>query len=211
MLKEELILNKLQIRYQKDKELQNWFLSFIQKPTISLRTVEWLASSYSKRNNVSYYVKRQDGTRFLFHLHPSYKTQIKAYTRTNFDPFKRKKSITIHLPSFQTSPQPGDTNITTLSQLNFFRWAFENGVIDYAIKNLEVIQRDIETRERRSNTAKEQVIVSGNTTPSKKTTTDSKKREKTSVKKSSKSVPTPQKGISIPIPRGVSNMTLSFR
>lgn len=220
MTKDTLILNKLQARYRKDKEMKRWFLTFIQKPSVSLRTVEWLASSYSKRYNVSYYVKRPDGTRFLFHMHSSYKSQIKAYTRNNFDPFRRKTSVTIHLPSLQTTPQPGDTSLTTLSQVNFFRWVFENDVIEYALKNLNSIQKDIESREKRSSRTTAQSLEnksynSSKTKRAKETPNLSKKEGKPpkgNVRESKNTAsPSSKKAVSIPIPRGISSLTLSFR
>lgn len=224
MTKDTLILNKLQARYRKDKEMKRWFLTFVQKPSVSLRTIEWLASSYSKRHNVSYYVKHSDGTRFLFHMHSSYKSQIKAYTRNNFDPFRRKTSATIHLPSMQTSPQPGDTSLTTLSQVNFFRWVFENNVIDYALKNLEAIHQDIESRERRPSRTSSQSLQSKDrksdgTNRTKENPRVSNKPEKKSkenahdTKKTPKGISSPssKKALSIPIPRGISSLTLSFR
>lgn len=224
MTKDSLILNKLQARYRNDKEMKRWFLTFIQKPSVSLRTIEWLASSYSKRYNVSYYVKRADGTRFLFHMHSSYKSQIKAYTRNNFDPFRRKTSMTIHLPSLQTSPQPGDTSLTTLSQVNFFRWVFEYNVIEYALKNLDSIQKDIESREKRSSRTPSQnrqnkSCSSDNTSRIKETPNISSKLEKKSkgnaryLKNASKNTASSssKKAVSIPIPHGISSLTLSFR
>jgi hypothetical protein len=35
--------------------------------------------------------------------------------------------------------------VTTVGQLNFFRWFIENKVIDYALTNIELIDKDMVT------------------------------------------------------------------
>jgi hypothetical protein len=53
-----------------------------------------------------------------------------------FDPFRRHERI-----SFVMNKHPLNVIESTVGQLNFFRWATENHVIDYVMNHLE----DIET------------------------------------------------------------------
>jgi len=67
-----------------------------------------------------------------FNVYQSYKAQLKAYSKKRFDPFCRRE---------RTLFTCGDTSLeTTIGQLNFFKWAIANLVIDY----IEIHKEDIE-------------------------------------------------------------------
>jgi len=61
----------------------------------------------------------------------SYKSQLKSYSKKYFDPFCRRNRINFNQIS------------TTLGQLNFFKWASSNGIIDYVIDNYNHIEDDM--------------------------------------------------------------------
>jgi hypothetical protein len=64
---------------------------------------------------------------------------LKAYSKKRFDPFCRWERISI--------PYKNGTCIeTTIGQLNFFKWALENGVINYIDENYDVIEKDMNSR-----------------------------------------------------------------
>ena len=66
-----------------------------------------------------------------FNVHTSYKQQLKSYQKKHFDPFSRGCRIPYFI---------NDTCIiTTIGQLNFFKWAIENSVIDYIDQNYSII------------------------------------------------------------------------
>ena len=74
-----------------------------------------------------------------FKVYIDYKLKLKAYSKRRFDPFCRWDRITI--------PYKTGTHIeTTIGQLNFFKWALENKVIDYIEENYEEIENDMNTR-----------------------------------------------------------------
>ena len=55
------------------------------------------------------------------------------------DPFCRWERISI--------PYKGDTSIeTTIGQLNFFKWALENKIIEYIENNYDTIEKDMNCR-----------------------------------------------------------------
>jgi len=98
---------------------------------ISLRVLDWVVTKFSKKkidikkNNVE-----------MFDVRISYRSQLKSYKKRNFDPFRRRKKFIYHFND--------DEHIsTTLGQLNFFRWAFSNNVIEYVEKNLEFIGKEM--------------------------------------------------------------------
>ena len=65
-----------------------------------------------------------------------YKAQLKAYSKKNFDPFQRRDRI---LFIYNENKEL----CTTVGQLNFFRWAIENKIIDYIENNIDEIQADM--------------------------------------------------------------------
>ena len=113
---------------------------------ISLRIIDWFATNYSKKNNISYAVsKTKNGNLYneQFIVYLNYKNQLKAYSKKQFDPFCRRERIQ-HI-------YDGDKIlITTVGQLNFFRWALENNIIDYIEANIEVIENDMNKNIRKN-------------------------------------------------------------
>ena len=57
--------------------------------------------------------------------------------KKTFDPFCRRERI-----NFEYDDKNNNV-ITTVGQLNFFRWALESNVIDYVDKNLDNIEEDM--------------------------------------------------------------------
>jgi hypothetical protein len=53
---------------------------------------------------------------------------LKSFSKKQFDPFRRNVRIDFEY-------EPGKTIETTVAQLNFFRWAISNKVIDYINTN----------------------------------------------------------------------------
>ena len=71
-----------------------------------------------------------------FCVFSNYKGQLKSYHKRNFDPFCR--NIRIHFYY--------DNNnfiITTVGQLNFFKWAIENNILNYIEQNIKEIEEDM--------------------------------------------------------------------
>ena len=67
---------------------------------------------------------------------------MKSYNKRFFDPFCRinKKNITNKI-AFKYDDEK--YIVTTIGQLNFFRWAIRNKIIDYVINDLENINNDM--------------------------------------------------------------------
>lgn len=99
---------------------------------LSIRVLDWFVTNYAKKYNIIYI--KSDGAHFNVYL--NYKSQLKGYKKKLFDPFCRKKRIPFYY---------GDNKciITTLGQLNFFRWAVTCDVIDYVMNNIDDIINDM--------------------------------------------------------------------
>ena len=106
-------------------------------------------------------MKNGDEKRFKVYI--DYKLKLKAYSKKRFDPFCRWDRITI--------PYKQDTYIqTTIGQLNFFRWALENKILECIEKNLTKINNDMNSRNSTAKNRKD-----------KKTIKTRKKREELSI------------------------------
>ena len=135
-----VLLNNLKTFY--NKERLDRMLSIINgESSISLRIVDWFSTNYSKKNFTLYQLK--NGQRFK--VYNDYKLRLRAYSKKRFDPFCRWDRIMI--------PYDGETSIqTTLGQLNFFKWAIENEVIEYIEQNYKTIENDMNHRNSSSKT-----------------------------------------------------------
>ena len=101
---------------------------------ISLRLIDWFVTNYCKRNPVL--IPKDDGN--TVNLYLSYRAQLKAYSKQQFDPFRRHDRITFNYSQ-------DDTIETTVGQLNFFRWMLMYGVLTYLENNVETIEKDMAT------------------------------------------------------------------
>jgi hypothetical protein len=108
-------------------------------------------------------------------VYNDYKLKLKAYSKKRFDPFCRWERITI--------PYNENNHMeTTIGQLNFFKWAIENNIIDYIKNNYENIEKDMNERNSISKKKKElNELDSANITLSGDNTKTRKKREELSV------------------------------
>ena len=120
---------------------------------LSLRLIDWFATNYSKKNYAVYNIKKRNGEERRFKVYIDYKLKLKAYSKKRFDPFCRWERINI--------PYKENTEIqTTIGQLNFFRWALENKILDYIEKNVDAINNDMNKRNstsKKKKTTKEKV------------------------------------------------------
>jgi hypothetical protein len=141
------------------KEVNKRILTSIinQKTAISLRLLDWLVTNYSKKFDVHYELSKVDGEYTLstehFNMWKDYKNQLKSYSKKLFDPFCRRKRIFFNTTNYEITVLTKESGklydsrtdgvITTVGQLNFFRWAIVNKVIDYAFEKIEKIESDM--------------------------------------------------------------------
>lgn len=146
--KETTLINFLLTFYKNKLDLFNDIIT--QKTPLSLRLLDWLVTNYSKKYNITYPLKCNSET-IYFNIYIDYKNQLKAYSKKFFDPFCRQKRLIIDSQTLKWRTYTIEENvskkdiITTVGQLNFFRWFIENKVIEYALHNVELIDRDMMT------------------------------------------------------------------
>jgi hypothetical protein len=152
-VKQDLLLDKLRIFYDNKVNI-TYLLDIINSSSnISLRIIDWFVTNYSKKNYVIIPVKKarcKNGEKLTnktkkkdinyvdvdVNVFLNYKAQLKAYSKKYFDPFCRRERV-----SFKYNET--DSILTTVGQLNFFKWAIENGIMDYIKDNLNIIEEDM--------------------------------------------------------------------
>lgn len=137
-----------------------------QKATISLRILDWFPTNYAKYNKVFINDKN---------VYLKYKDQLKAYSKKNFDPFCRRERIFLKFDVDSLSKvekvnfeyffldkneqnhyeNREDGIITTVAQMNFFKWCIENNIIEYVFDNILDVGRDMVENIRKRNKYKD--------------------------------------------------------
>jgi len=131
----DLLMTNLMKFYEEDNNLEKMLKIINGESPISLRIIDWFATNYAKKFFTVYEV----GANRRFKVYVDYKLKLKAYSKRRFDPFCRWDRITI--------PYGNGTFIqTTIGQLNFFKWALENGVVAYIENNYATIEDDMNAR-----------------------------------------------------------------
>lgn len=196
VLKKNLLYSSLTKFYNSiAKEDIELFLDIISgKSKISLRIIDWFVTNYSKKKNIVYYInndgesklgskgkngslkkkrfspkskfqenapERVNSSTTQFFVYLKYRAQLTSYHKIKFDPFCRNDRIVNWGPN-------GDIT-TTLAQLNFFKWAIENRVLEYIQNHLKEIEVDMNTNIRpnkdkdktKTKTKKKKNVVSG--------------------------------------------------
>ncbi len=137
-------------KFYKNKEYMNIMLPIVNGySNISLRALDWFVTNYSKHNK-TYFVLKSNSKNF--NVHYNYKSQLKAFNKKFFDPFCRGNRI----PFFYDNE---NCIITTIGQLNFFKWAISNEVISYVNDNLKLIEKDM-NKSNKKETKKTSKVVS---------------------------------------------------
>jgi len=134
-----LLMNNLILFYNKDDNIEKMISIINGSSNISLRIVDWFATNYCKKYYILYNIQDTDtGKIKRFKVYDDYKLKLKAYSKKRFDPFCRWERISIPY-------KDGKFIETTIGQLNFFKWAFENKVIDFIEENYQLIEKDMNT------------------------------------------------------------------
>jgi hypothetical protein len=133
--KKDLLMQSLINFFAKKEYLDKIIPIITGKSKISLRILDWFVTNFSKKNNISYELLLNNKKKnFIVYL--DYKSQLKAYSKKQFDPFCRRERISFF-------DHNNNELITTVGQLNFFRWAIETNIIDYIIENFSLIETDM--------------------------------------------------------------------
>ena len=135
--KESLLLQSLYVYYQEKENIERMIPIVNGNAKVSLRVLDWFVTNYAKSNDVIFDLKKN--REFIkFNVYQDYKNKLKSYNKRFFDPFCRqnKKNLTNKI-AFKYNDDK--YIVTTIGQLNFFRWAIRNNVINYVESNLDII------------------------------------------------------------------------
>ena len=144
----ELLLTNLLTFYGKDDNMDRLVNVINGQSKISLRIIDWFVTNYAKKNFTVYSIPAKNKCSTVingeenterFKVFHNYKLELKAYSKVRFDPFSRRERIAI--------PYKDNTCLqTTIGQLNFFKWAIENQLLEYIEKNYDEIEVDMNAR-----------------------------------------------------------------
>jgi hypothetical protein len=141
---------------------------------ISLRIVDWFVTNFAKKYYTVYDITTTkingDTETSRFKVYNDYKLKLKAYSKKRFDPFCRWERISIPYDEEKYME-------TTIGQLNFFKWAIENNIVDYIKTNYDIIENDMNAR---NSTSKCKISLDEKESVNQNTKTR-KKREELSV------------------------------
>ena len=135
-----LLLTNLLKFYEQNGNLDVMLQIINGHSRISLRIIDWFATNYAKKYFTVYAIDNEysKGSK-RFKVYVDYKLKLKAYSKKRFDPFCRWDRITI--------PYKNGTYIqTTIGQLNFFKWAIENDIVQYIEQHYDTIEDDMNAR-----------------------------------------------------------------
>lgn len=144
----DLLLKKLMKFYAENDNLDRIIPIINGDSKLSIRIIDWFVTNYSKKYFTIYDIREDDMVK-RFKVYTDYKLKLRAYSKKRFDPFCRWERINI--------PYKNNTYIqTTIGQLNFFKWALENNILEYIQKNQCEIEKDMNSR---NSTAKKKNMV----------------------------------------------------
>jgi hypothetical protein len=107
----------------------------------SLRLIDWFVTNYAKKHNTIINYKSADNNFVHFNVYLSYRSQLKAYSKQQFDPFRRRERILFYYERDKSVE-------TTIGQLNFFRWVVQNHLLDYIMEHAKEIEKDMVTQQK---------------------------------------------------------------
>lgn len=154
-----LLLTSLTTFYKKNPNYGDILFDIVNgKSRLSLRIIDWFVTHYAKVHNTVYWIDDANGKihdypdrRDLrkFNVYLDTRAQLKSYTKLHFDPFRRHERISFIV---DTSPPYIKVIETTVGQLNFFRWALHNHLLDYVLKHIDDIEEHMASCQKKSKT-----------------------------------------------------------
>ncbi len=161
----DLLLTSLTTYYVKHPEHRELLYNIVSGYSpLSLRVIDWFVTHYAKSFNVVYWINDIDNTisevptadvKFRkFNVYLDTRAQLKSYTKLHFDPFRRHERI-----SFVLETSPMKVIETTVGQLNFFRWALHNQLLDYIQNHLIEIEEHMSSLQKKGKNSERKVVT----------------------------------------------------
>jgi hypothetical protein len=197
----EVLLESLKNFYYTHPEHLQVFLDHTMgRSNVSLRAIDWFVTNYAKKFATFFFVNnagevfdadnvpadKQTSDLQKFVVHHEYKQFLRGYQKEWLDPFCRGQRITFEYDSsllvqnknLEESASASEptmvSHITTIGQLNFFKWVIINGVLKFVAMHIDEIETDMnaiiqsEYKSRRYGKRKAQPEVDLSTSSSKR-------------------------------------------
>ena len=144
----EVLLKSLDHYYSNKLKLKKLLDIIETNSKVSLRIIDWFVTNYSKKHNIYYTIYEDFNGNYSFNdngdyisskqfnTYQSYKSQLKSFSKKKFDPFCRRQRIEFKYGD-------SDKVETTVGQLNFFKWAIDNLIIEYILLHYSEIENDM--------------------------------------------------------------------
>lgn len=145
----------------------NKYLNTNKSKKISLRLIDWFVTNYCKKKKISLKISNNNNKIEYINIYDSYKSNLKAFSKQIFDPFRRKNQIILIFDKNNknnkykiifknTLYNNNKSNYikTTIGQLNFFKWIIENNIYDYIKENKINIEKDMIYSQKENNKKK---------------------------------------------------------
>lgn len=128
--------------------LVEWLPEDERQSHYSLSLLEWFVTNYAKQYSIVYPLKKGDVIKHVF-VWEDYNSALKGNRKKTFDPFRRSGKDKSGKKLNRRIELEYDDNKkiqTTICQLNFFKWAIKNGILDYIKAHLDEIFADMKAR-----------------------------------------------------------------
>jgi hypothetical protein len=125
-----LLMQSLTEFYKEQKYIEEIKSIVDQNSVISLRILDWFITNYSKKFRTL--INKKNGESMDVYM--NYKLMLKSFSKKAFDPFCRKNKIYFYYTDDKFIE-------TSCGQLCFFRWCFENEILQYVKDNLNIIEQ----------------------------------------------------------------------
>ncbi|CAM9105930.1 unnamed protein product, partial [Ectocarpus sp. 4 AP-2014] len=128
--KDEVLLNSVLMWFNEEESRVQTFSDIVHhKNGLSLRIIDWLITNFTKSFSVAI---ESDG--LPRNLRRDYHKNLSAHNKKNFDPFARRRRI--HIVLFGE-----ERRVSTIGQLNFFRWFLSKNLVGFLLENKSVIEK----------------------------------------------------------------------
>lgn len=180
---DENLMRKIDAFFSKPEHMGKLLPFLHETSKISLRLIEWFVSVYSMKNTVDYFIDEE-----YFNVYLDYHAEMDVHRKQRFDPFARKwrkhkgKRVYYGIHFYYTED---DFVVTTVAQLNFFKWFISKRVLNYMVENRvelheEMLRftREKKRRKRERERAEALATVSGTSTKHQQLSPFSKRRNR---------------------------------
>lgn len=155
------------VRFYKQKDNINKIIPIINgKSRISLRLIDWFVTNYCKKYNTIISKHNDKDNNEYFKIYDDYKQQLKAFSKQQFDPFRRRERIIFLYDKDNNSIE------TTIGQLNFFKWILKNNILGYIVDNIDSIEYDMIVSHKINNNYENKKFIVQNNNSIKKNNTN---------------------------------------